>query len=233
LQSQHVIGGDAVGQRMRTAGVLRDIAADGAGALARRIRRVEVALRLDCQRDIQVDDAWLHDGALVREVDFENPVHAREADGDTAGAGNRAAAQARARAAADDGDLVLAGDLDDRHHVLGRARKHYHLRTGFVDTAVVFVQQQVLGPLQISARAEQIREFFPGLGRQHQSRDSTSLSILSLIQSVLLMILRTTLPLASIMYVSGNLSVPYSALILFSGSRAVRKETRALARKSR
>src|SRR5262245_53102356 len=218
---------------MRAAGVLRDVAADGAGALARRIRRVKITLRLDGQRDIQVHDAGLHYGALVGEVDFENPVHAREADGDAAGSGNRAAAQAGAGAAAYDGDSVLAGNLDDRDHVLRRPRKHDHLRTGLVDTAVVFVQQQVFGPVQVSARAEQIRELLLGLRRQHQSRDSTSLSILSLIQSVLLMILRTTLPLASMMYVSGNLSVPYSALILFSGSRAVRKETRALARKSR
>jgi hypothetical protein len=40
-----VIGGHAVGQRVRTAGVLRHIAADGAGALAGGIGRVEIALR--------------------------------------------------------------------------------------------------------------------------------------------------------------------------------------------
>ena len=46
FQAQHVIGGDAVGQRVRAAGVLRHVAADGAGALAGGIGRVEITVRL-------------------------------------------------------------------------------------------------------------------------------------------------------------------------------------------
>ena len=45
LDAQHVIGGDAVFERMRAAGVFRDIAADRAGDLRRRIGRVEIAAR--------------------------------------------------------------------------------------------------------------------------------------------------------------------------------------------
>ena len=46
FEAEHVIGGDAVGQRVRAAGVFGDIAADGAGALAGGVGRVEVAAAL-------------------------------------------------------------------------------------------------------------------------------------------------------------------------------------------
>ncbi len=45
FDAQHVIGGDAVRQRVRPAGVLRHVAADGAGLLAGGIGRVEIAHR--------------------------------------------------------------------------------------------------------------------------------------------------------------------------------------------
>ena len=179
---------------MRTAGVLRHIAADGAGALARRVRCVKIFLSLDRQSDVQVDDARLHDGALVGEIDFENPVHAGEADGDAPGARNRAPAQSRAGAAPHDGYVVLPCDFDDRDHVFGAAWKNDHLRTGLVDAAVVLIEQQVFGAVQVSARTQQGDQLFFGLGGQHQRRDSMSRITLSLIQSWLLMIFRSTFP---------------------------------------
>ena len=75
-----MIGRDAIGQRVRTAGVFGNVAADSAGALAGGIGRVEVAEGLHRERDIQIDHAGLHHRALVLEIDFEDPVHAREAD---------------------------------------------------------------------------------------------------------------------------------------------------------
>ena len=67
LQPQNMIGGDAVGQRVRSAGILRHVAADGAGALAGGIGRVEVAAALDRQRDVEIDDAGLYHRPLVFE----------------------------------------------------------------------------------------------------------------------------------------------------------------------
>ena len=59
FESQHVIGGDAVGQRVRAAGVFGDVAADGAGALAGGIGRVEVAVAFHRRGDIEIDHAGL------------------------------------------------------------------------------------------------------------------------------------------------------------------------------
>ena len=81
-----MIGGHTVGQSVRPAGIFRNISANGAGTLAGRIGRVEIAARLDCECDIQVHDARLQHGALVFEIDFEDAIHASECDGDAAGA---------------------------------------------------------------------------------------------------------------------------------------------------
>ena len=45
--AEHVVDGDAVFQAMGAAGIGGDIAAEGAGELARRVRRIEEALRRD------------------------------------------------------------------------------------------------------------------------------------------------------------------------------------------
>ena len=108
LEAQHMIGGDAVGQRVRPAGVLRDVAADRAGALAGRIGRVEITVRCTASVISRLTTPGLHHRALVFQIDLEDPVHAREADHDAALTRNRAAAESRACAAADDRNVVLA-----------------------------------------------------------------------------------------------------------------------------
>ena len=95
----HVIDGDAVHQRVRAAGIFRDIAADSAGFLAGRIgREIQPEMR-DVFRELQIDHARLHHRAHVFRVDFEDAVHARENDDKSALGRDRAAAQSGARAA--------------------------------------------------------------------------------------------------------------------------------------
>ena len=103
-----MIGGHAIGQSVRTAGILGDVAADGAGALAGWIGRVKVAAALNGERDVQIDHAGLDNGALIVEVDFEDAVHAREGDHEPALERDRAAGQSGARAAADHRHIELA-----------------------------------------------------------------------------------------------------------------------------
>ncbi len=150
-----MVGSDAISQRVRPSGVLRHIAADGAGALARRIGRVEVLAPLRGERDIQIHDARLNHCALVGVIDFQNPVHARETDDDSAGARNRSAAQSRAGAAAYNRHTVLAADLDDRDDVFGRARKNHDIGQRFIHAAVVFIKREIFGAVEIAARAQQ------------------------------------------------------------------------------
>ena len=102
-----MIGRHSICQRVRTAGIFRHIAADGARSLAGWIGRVEVALPFHCLRDFKIDDARLKHGPLILEIDLEDPIHAREGNHYAAVAWNRTAAQPGTRAPADDREAVL------------------------------------------------------------------------------------------------------------------------------
>ena len=54
-------------------------------------------------------------------------------------------------------DAVLGGDLDDRRHFFGGARKHHQFRARLVDAAVVLVKRQIFGAVEITARARPVR----------------------------------------------------------------------------
>ena len=98
--AEEVVGGDAVFQAMRAAGVHGDVAGDGAGELARRIGRVEEARMRDRLGDGEVGDAGLHARGAVVEIDVEDAVHLGDAEDDgvllrEGAAGERGAGAAR------------------------------------------------------------------------------------------------------------------------------------------
>ena len=72
-----MISGDAVGQGVRPAGIIGDIAADGAGGLAAGIRRVEEAVFGDGFGDIEIDHAGFDNGDAVLQIDFQNAIQTR------------------------------------------------------------------------------------------------------------------------------------------------------------
>ena len=144
LQTEDVVDRDAVLQRVRPAGVGGDVAADGAGPLARRVGGVVVARRLQVIGQPDVDDARLDHGVAVAEVDFEDPLHPRQGDHDAAADRQAAAGQARARPARQERDAVLVADLDDRDDLLGRGREDDDVGLVLLDgEAVAFVDEQV------------------------------------------------------------------------------------------
>ena len=81
LESAHVVCREAVLEAVRTAGVLRHVAADRADDLARRVGRVEEVGRHGL-RDGDVRHARLNEDTGVVEVHLEHPVHAVQADKD-------------------------------------------------------------------------------------------------------------------------------------------------------
>ena len=167
-----MIGGDPIGERVRATGVFGDIAADGAGALAGGIGRVEIAAGVDGQGDIQVDHPRLHHSALIFEVDFEDAVHACERNHEAALARDGAAGESCARAAAHDGHIEFARQFDQGSNFAGVAREGDQVRRVFVDTAIVFVQREVSGPIEIAARPQQaVHTFNQSRGEHRHSVD--------------------------------------------------------------
>jgi len=92
FEAEDVRGGEAVFQAVGAAGVFGDVAADAADGLRGGVGGVEIVMRGDAVRDVEIDDAGLDDDASVGEIDFEDAVHAREADDDAVFYGERTAA---------------------------------------------------------------------------------------------------------------------------------------------
>ena len=113
LHAEDVIDGDAVLERVRPAGVGGDVAADGAGPLARRVGGEVVAVRLQVIGQPEVDDARLDDGVAIAIVDFEDALHPRQGDHDAAADRQTAAGQAGAGAARQERHVQLVAELDD------------------------------------------------------------------------------------------------------------------------
>jgi hypothetical protein len=113
---------------MHAARILRDIAADGAGDLARGVRRVieaEMAHRVGYG---EVRHAGLRHHAAVRRVDLENAVEPAEAQQNAVGERQRTAGQRRAGAARHDLDPLVATEAQDRRDLFRRRRQHHHHR---------------------------------------------------------------------------------------------------------
>src|SRR5690349_8618848 len=143
---------------MGTAGVLGNVAANGAGLLAGRIRSEIEAMRRGGKREVMIHDAGLGDGALILGVDGEDFVHARENEHQPAGASERSARKTGPRATADDGHVVLCGEFDDLRDFLRRCWEYDDIRATFFDGAVVFVEENFFRLKENGARAEKLFE---------------------------------------------------------------------------
>ena len=159
LEGGDVIGSNSVGQSVRAAGILGDIAADGAGFPTGRVGGEVETIRLGGAGKFVIDDAGLHNGALVFHVECQDAIHAREDEHHPAGAGKRAAGKSRASAAAYDGDVVACSESDDARDLLAGIGKNDEIRTPLHDGAVVFIKKKILRPVKDGRRAEEFFEF--------------------------------------------------------------------------
>jgi hypothetical protein len=71
----------------------------------------------------------------------------------------RAAGKPRAGAATDDGDVVVCGELYDAQNVFGGLGENDEVWTSFLDGAVVFIKEKILGPVKNGRGAEEFFEF--------------------------------------------------------------------------
>ena len=145
FEREHVIGRDAVLERMRTAGILGDIAADGARDLRGRIGRVEKSIRLDRVGDVQIDDAALDFDAPVLAIDFQDPIHLRGAD--HRGCVQRKASTGKAGTGAARNERDAAAMQRRKHgaDLRRRARKQQHVGDAFLDGPSVALVHLELG----------------------------------------------------------------------------------------
>ncbi len=122
--SHDVVDGEAVFQTVRTAGVLGDVAADGADLLRGGIGRVRKVERRTLAGHPQIDDARLDDDPGVVGVDRHDPPHARHDDEHALGDRQRAARQTGPGPAGDERHPCLGAEAKRVDHVLRRLGQH-------------------------------------------------------------------------------------------------------------
>ena len=124
FEAENVVRRQPVFEAVHAARILRDIAADRAGDLARRIGRVIEAGGFDRLGDRQIGDAGLGDDAAVVVIDLEDAVEFGHAEEHAVGERQGAARQRGAGAARHDLDAVLLAIAQDRGDLLDPRRQH-------------------------------------------------------------------------------------------------------------
>ena len=175
LRAGDVVDREAVLEAVRAARVLRDVAADRADLLARRVGGVEVAVGGDGARHVEVRDARLDDDALALEVDLEDPAHPGDGDDDPVRDGERAAGEAGAGAARDERDPVARAEPEHGLHLVRRAREHdaRGLRAP-AGEAVAVVGREPSGAVSTYSSPTAAREVLDESRRKRHRRDPTS-----------------------------------------------------------
>ena len=154
FKAEDMSGGETVFQAMRAPRIFRDVSADSANGLRRRIGGIKIFLRLDDAGDVEIEDAGFDDDAGVRDVDFKDAIHAHEAEDDAVRDGERAAAQARAGATRDEGNFFAVADADDGLDLLsGRRKQHSAGHDAKIGEAVAFVGVELFGGRNEAAAA--------------------------------------------------------------------------------
>jgi hypothetical protein len=147
---------------MGAAGVHGDVAGDGAGELARRVRRVEEALVRDRGRDGEVGDPGFDPGGPVLEIHVEDARHLRDADHDRVLLRDRASGERGAGAPRHDLDALLVAEAEHRCDLGGRGRQDDRQRNPPVGCEAVGLE----GPPFVKARDERLGRYELGEARE-------------------------------------------------------------------
>src|SRR5207248_1061525 len=79
-------------------------------------------------RDMQIDDARLHDGKAILHIDGENPIHLLQLDDDSTFRSHRTAAQSRSCTARQKWKSIFAGNFYYSGNLFGGLRKDHRIR---------------------------------------------------------------------------------------------------------
>ncbi len=155
--AQHVVHGQSVLQAMHAAGILGDVAADGAGNLTARVGRVIQAERRGGLADRQVAHAALDDGRAGQRIHRQDFIESRERDRDSEAVRERAARKSRARAARHHGDSQpVTGAQRRRELFLVRRQRDDHGQHPKGRQTVAFVGLSLLAAREQDGRRQHL-----------------------------------------------------------------------------
>jgi len=156
---------DAVRERVRAAGILGDIAADGTCGLARRVGGVMQPVRRRRTRQRDVHDTGLDDRESFDRVDRQDARESIEADEHDV-VRQRTTGQASAGAARHERNTVFGEQPNDCYEFIARSRKDaeaWLLRV--TGQAIAPVDDELVRTGQDTARADDVREARREIGR--------------------------------------------------------------------
>ena len=165
LAPKHVVGGHAVFQAMHAARIFRDIAADRAGDLRRRIGRiVEPGVRNRLTDGEIGYPGFGHDHAVV-EIDLADALEFAKAQQYGVRKRQRAARQRGAGTARHHLDALREAIFENLRHLLGGVRKHHHhRRLAIGHQAIGFVREHFRGTVDHAlARHDGAQRFDDGV----------------------------------------------------------------------
>ena len=127
LHAEHVVARDAIPKAMGAAGVHCDVAADRADRPARRIRRIEQAMRPQRLLELVQGDTAFHFAPEALAVHRANPTQSRRVDDHASLRRHRAARQRRARPAHADRHVPQPRLLKDPHQFIRVGGDHHRI----------------------------------------------------------------------------------------------------------
>lgn len=161
FEAEYVRGGETIFEAVSAAGIFRDVAAYAADGLRRRIGGVEKIVRLDAGSDVEIDDTGFDDDAGVGDVNFEDAIHAGEADDDAVIDRERTAAEAGAGTASDERNVFAMAEAEDGLDlVAGGGEEDGGWEDAEVGEGVAFVGVEFFGRRDEGVRAEDGAELF-------------------------------------------------------------------------
>ena len=146
----HIVPGDPVFETPQTARILRHIAAERRYVLRSGIGRIEQAARRHRVEELGRDHPGFRRRRQIFFIDFQNPVHPREAQDHPARRRGAAPGEARGRAARGDGKPFLTADLQGGFQPLAVFRKDGHLRKAFDFRRCIIAQDEQILPLVVN-----------------------------------------------------------------------------------
>ena len=174
LDAEQVVGRHAVFQAVRAAGIHADIAADGAGELGTRVRRVEIAVGGYGIGNRKIGDAGLDGRRAVGVIDLQDARHLGKADDDRVLLRDRAAGKRGARPARHDGHAVAMTVFQHRRDLFRRLRQGDGERQAAIGDEGVSLEGHQLARLMHEAafrqEVEEIDNDFPAAGKHRGAR---------------------------------------------------------------
>ena len=126
LAAEHIVRGQSVFEAVHPAGILRHIAADGAGDLRGRVGRVVEAAMGNRLGDREIGHARLHHGDPVGEIDLADAVEPRHPEQHAVTQRQGPAGQRGAGPAGNHLDPVGMAIAEHARHLVDGSRQHHH-----------------------------------------------------------------------------------------------------------